>query len=206
MSRYIELPEHFIDQNTFDQIIKVFQKGGIAIYPTDSVYAIGCLSNHQEATRQLGLIKNQKIERAELSFIFANIKQLTDYIGIITNPQHKAIKRNSPGPITFIVEPKNKLPKPFHKRKTIGARIPNHPFLLELISKLDAPILTASLLDEDEIITYTTDPNEIYQIWDGDSRVDLFVNGGYGNNIPSTVVDLTQNPFQIMRQGQGQFR
>ncbi|MCY3998192.1 MAG: L-threonylcarbamoyladenylate synthase [Flavobacteriaceae bacterium] len=206
MSSYIELPQHFVDQKYFDQIINVLKSGGIAIYPTDSVYAMGCLSNQQQATNKLGLIKNQKIERAELSFIFSDIKQLTDYIGIITNPQHKVIKRNSPGPITFILEPKNKLPKPFNKRKTIGARIPNHPFLLELISKLEAPILTASLYNEDEIVTYSTDPNEIYQIWDADSRIDLFVNGGYGNNIPSTVVDLTSEPFQMMRQGLGEFR
>lgn len=206
MSSYIELPEHYIDQKYLEQITNILKNGGVAIYPTDSVYAMGCLSNHQGAIRKLGLIKNQKIERAELSFIFSDIKQLTDYVGIITNPQHKAIKRNSPGPITFILEPKNRLPKPFDKRKTIGARIPDHSLLLELISKLEAPILTTSLLDEDKIVAYTTDPNEIYQVWDADSRVDLFVNGGYGNNIPSTVVDLTQNPFQIIRQGLGDFR
>ncbi len=205
MSHYIELPKHFIDQKYFDQIINVLKSGRVAIYPTDSVYAMGCLSNQQRAIHQLGLIKNQKIERAELSFIFSDIKQLTDYIGIITNPQYKVIKRNSPGPITFILEPKNKFPKPFNKRKTIGARIPSHPFLLELISKLEAPILTTSLHNEDEIVAYSTDPNEIYQRWDADPRIDLFINGGYGNNTPSTVVDLTREPFQIIRQGLGEF-
>ena len=205
MSSYIELSEHYTNKKMLDRIIEIFNGGGLVIYPTDSVYAMGCLSNRIEAIGKLGLIKNKKIEKADLSFLFSDIKQLTDYIGVISNIQHRAIRRNSPGPITFILEAKNKLPRPFTKRKTIGARIPDHPFLLELIRSLDAPILTASLHDEDHIVTYTTDPNEIFQIWDADPRVDLFINGGYGNNIPSTVVDLTKEPFEIIRLGLGEF-
>lgn len=203
MSKYVELPKHYLSQKIVDQVINCLKEGGLIVYPTDTVYAIGCLSTITESAQRLANIKEQKLSQANLTFLFSELKQLTAYVGVVNNAQFKFLKRNTPSPITFVMDVKAKLPKPFDRRKSIGTRIPKHPFLHRLLSCLDAPLLTTSLYDEDQVVEYTTDPAQIFENWD--NRVDMIINGGFGNNVPSTVVDLSKDPYQILRQGIGDF-
>lgn len=178
----------------------VLEKGGLIIYPTDTVYALGCLSNNNKGLQRLANIKGIKLEKAPFSFFMRDFNDLSQYVKPLDNSTFKLLKRCLPGPFTFIL-PCLKLPKPFEKRKSIGIRMANHPILDALMDFLKIPLITTSLHDEDEILDYTTDPDMIYERWE--SKIDLMLEDGFGGNIPSTVVDMCNTLPQIVREGKG---
>ena len=174
--------------------------GGLIIYPTDTVYALGCLSNNINSLQRLASIKEVKLAKAPFSLFIRDFSDLSRYTKPLNNSTFKLLKRCLPGPYTFIL-PCLKLQKPFEKRKSIGIRIANHPILEGLLDLLKAPLITSSLHDEDEILDYTTDPDLIYERWE--NNIDLMLEDGFGGNIPSTVVNLCGNELEIIRQGKG---
>ena len=184
------------------QAAKALKKGAVMIYPTDTVYALGCLSNNAVALDKLARLKNIKLEKAPLSFLFKDISELSNYVKPFDAKVFRLLKRSLPGPYAFVMEAVNKLPKPFQKRKTIGVRVSDHPVLKALLSHLDAPLLTSSLHDKDEILVYTSNPDAILSAWDG--KVDLLIDAGSCGNVPSSVIDLTTEPFTGIREGKGE--
>ena len=179
----------------------VLEQGGMIIFPTDTVYALGCLSTKNESLNRLAKIKGVKLERAPLSFIFKDIREMASFVLPMTSKVFKLVKRLLPGPFTFIMPAAKKLPFPFQKRKTVGVRISDHPVIKNLLPLLSSPIVCTSIHDPDRILEYTTDPEELLLRWD--NEIDLMLSYGYGSNIPSTVIDLSVLPFKILRKGAG---
>lgn len=184
------------------RVTKILNKGGVIIFPTDTVYGLGCLSNNLSALDRFAKIKGLRIEQAPLSFLFQDIRSLSNYVAPMNSKTFKLVKRLLPGPYALIMNAAQKLPKPFQKRKTIGVMISNHPVLQSLLPLLEVPLITSSLHDPDEILDYTTDPENLFEQWE--SKIDLMLSDGYGNNIPSTVLDLSTDPFEIIREGAGE--
>lgn len=185
------------------QVVEVLSKGGLVIYPTDTVYGLGCDINHAKAVETVCRLKNINLKKDHLSFICHDLSHLSDYTRPIDNTTFKLMKRHLPGPFTFVLEASNNVPKLFkNNKKTVGIRVPDNSIIREIVALLGNPILSTSIYDEDEIIEYTTDPELIYEKW-GD-KVDLVIDGGYGGNIASTVVDCTTGDYQIIRQGKGE--
>ena len=178
----------------------VLEQGGLIIYPTDTVYALGCLSNNIDGLKRFANIKQIKLDKAPLSFFMRNFNDLSNYVRPLDNSTFKLLKRCLPGPYTFIL-PCLKLQKPFERRRSIGIRMAHHPILEALMDLVTAPLITSSLHDEDEILDYTTDPFRIYEYWE--NNIDLMLEDGYGGNIPSTVVDLCGTEPQLVREGKG---
>lgn len=185
-----------------EEAARILNQGKLIIFPTDTVYGIGCLSNNEKGLARFEKVKGVKIEQAALSFLFQDIRELTKYVQHMNSTRFKLVKKLLPGPYALIMNSSPKLPKPFHKRKTIGVRISSHIVLQKLLPLLDAPIITSSLHNSDEILDYTTDPEELFQEWE--PNIALMLSDGYGQNIPSTVLDLTEEPFQIVREGLGE--
>lgn len=190
------------NQKQILQVTEILQKGGIVVYPTDTVYGMGCDIFNQKAVERLAFLRGIKLEKVQFSFIFPDLSQISEYTRIIDNNVFKLMKKNLPGPFTFILNASNKVPKIFkNKKKTIGIRIPNNPIIHQLVLELGNPILTTSIRDDDEIIEYTTDPEMIHEKFE--KIVDCVVDGGYGQNIASTIIDCTGPEPEIVRQGIG---
>jgi len=181
----------------------ILEEGGLLVYPTDTVYAIGCLVNKPKALKRFEVIKGVRLSHAPLSFLFSSISELSNYVAPIDNGQFRILNRYLPGPYAFILPAAKKMPKPFEKRKTIGCRIVAHPVLEKLLPMLSAPLLTSSIHDPDEVIDYTTDPQELF--WQWQDKIDLMLACGYGGNHPSTVIDLTSEPYTVIREGLGEW-
>lgn len=185
------------------QVVEVLKRGGVIVYPTDTVYGIGCDINNRKAVERVCRIKNIKPEKAQFSIICHSLSQLSDYTRPIDNAVFKMMKKNLPGPFTFILDANNKVPAIFQSnKKTIGIRVPDNNILLAIVAEFGSPILTTSVHDNDEIVEYTTDPELIHERYQ--DMVDLVIDGGYGQNIASTVVDCTGAEPEILRQGIGE--
>lgn len=185
------------------KVVDMLEKGGVVIYPTDTVYGMGCDIRQNKAIEKIASLKGVNPENPDFSFIFYDLSHLSEYTSPISNSIFKLIKRNLPGPFTFILKANNLVPKIFKKqKKTVGIRIPDNSIVLEIVRELGRPILTTSIHDPDEIIEYTTDPELIHEKYKG--IVDIVVDGGYGKNEPSTVVDCTTDEPVIIRQGIGE--
>lgn len=183
-------------------ILECLNDDGVIIFPTDTIYGIGCSINSSKAFERIAQIKSVRKEKANFSFIFHDLSMLSQFTKPISNDLYKLMKRNLPGPFTFIVEANNNIPKLFQsKKKTIGIRIPEQPIITNIVRELGSPIMTTSILDEDEISGFLTDPEEIYDRYK--DRVDLILDGGYGDNQESTIVDCTDNDIVVLRQGKG---
>jgi len=186
-----------------EMVVNVLKKGGLIIFPTDTVYGMGCSIEQPKAVDQIARIKGIKKENANFSAIFNNLSMVSEYTKPIDNTIFKALRRNLPGPFTFILNANNNIPRIFQsKKKTIGIRIPNNNILMEIIEALGQPLLTTSIHDQDEIIDYTTDPYIIEENYG--KVVELIIDGGIGGNEPSTVIDCTTNNLEIIRQGKGE--
>jgi tRNA threonylcarbamoyl adenosine modification protein (Sua5/YciO/YrdC/YwlC family) len=184
------------------KVVNCLRDGGVIIYPTDTVYGIGCDINKQRAVERVCKIKGIDAEKANFSFVCHDLSHLSDFTRPISTSTYKLMKKALPGPFTFILEGNNSVPKLFKsKKKTVGIRIPNNAICLEIVKKLGNPIMSSSIHDEDELIEYTTDPDLIYEKYK--DKVDIVIAGGYGNNEPSTVVDCTTDEYEILRQGLG---
>lgn len=182
--------------------VEILKKGGVIIYPTDTVYAFGCDINSKKGYERICQLRGIKPEKAHFSFICNDLSQLSDYAKQVSTPVFRVIKDCLPGPFTFILNASSIVPKFFKsKKKTIGIRIPDNKICAALVAELGNPIMSASLKDEDELVEYTTDPMSIGERYE--SQVDLVLAGGYGNNAPSTVIDCTENDPVVIREGLG---
>ena len=190
------------NQKHIRKIADLLEQGGIIIYPTDTVYAMGCDIRATRSIEKIASFKGLNPQNPDLSLIFHDMSQLSEYTVIHDNNIFKLLKRNLPGPFTFIVPANNQIPRMFkNKKKTVGIRIPANNIVLELVRELGHPIITSSIHDPDELIEYTTDPELIYEKYN--EFVDAVIDGGYGHNEPSTIVDCTGDEIVIVRQGLG---
>jgi tRNA threonylcarbamoyl adenosine modification protein (Sua5/YciO/YrdC/YwlC family) len=184
------------------KVVEVLQQGGIIIYPTDTVYGLGCDITNAKAVEKIARIKGINIEKSNFSFICSDLGHLSIYARPISNHVFKIIKKNIPGPFTFILEASSNVPKYFKgKKKTVGIRVPDNNIIREIVKELGNPILSTSIHDDDEIIEYTTDPELIYEKFK--DITDLVIDGGFGELVPSTIVDFTSSEPVILRQGKG---
>ncbi|HLP74855.1 MAG TPA: L-threonylcarbamoyladenylate synthase [Bacteroidales bacterium] len=184
------------------QVVDVLEEGGIIIYPTDTVYAMGCSIYAKKAIDRLAQFKGLNPGNPDLSFIFHDMSQLSEYTVIHDNRLFKLLKRNLPGPFTFIVQANNQIPKLFTgKKKTVGIRIPDNNIIREIVKDLGKPVITTSIHDSDDVVEYITDPELIHEKFK--DFVDVVIDGGYGSNEASTIVDCTGDEIQIVRQGLG---
>jgi tRNA threonylcarbamoyl adenosine modification protein (Sua5/YciO/YrdC/YwlC family) len=183
-----------------EKVVNVLRDGGIVIYPTDTVYAMGCDIFNQKAAEKMAQIKGKRLDKAEFSFIFSDLSHLSDFTMQINTETFKLLKKNLPGPFTFILPANKNVPRVLkEKRKTIGIRVPDNPIILEIVRQLGNPLITTSIHDEDEVIEYTTDPELIHEKYG--KIIDQVIDGGFGNNVASTVIDCTgEEPF-IIREG-----
>ena len=186
------------------QAAEILKNGGVIIYPTDTVYGIGCDITQPKAVEKVALIKGVKSEKANFSFICYDLSHLSDFVKPIDNHIFKTMKHLLPGPFTFILNANNNVPKILkNNRKTIGIRVPNNNIIREIVKELGNPVLTTSLKSNDEILEYNTDPELIYESYE--NLVDAVIDGGYGGNIASTIIDYTDGTPIIVRQGVGIF-
>jgi len=201
MAQLIKIYEENPNPKEIQKVVKVFREGGLVIYPSDTVYALGCDITNKSALERIGQIKGVKLEKANLSFICEDLSNLSDYVKQIDTSTFKLLKRALPGPYTFILPGNNNLPSVFKKKKEVGIRVPDHAITQALVRALGNPIVSTSIKDEDEVIEYTTDPELIYEKWG--NLVDIVIDGGYGGNIASTVIDLTGDEPILVREGKG---
>lgn len=184
------------------KIVDILRDGGIIIYPTDTVYGLGCDITNTRAVEKVARIKGIKVEKNTFSFICSDFSHLATYTKPIPNPVFKLLKKNLPGPFTFILEASNNVPRYFKgKKKTVGIRIPDNNIIRAIVAELGNPILSTSIHDEDEILEYTTDPELIYEKYK--DLVDVVIDGGPGELIPSTIVDCSAGEIRITREGKG---
>lgn len=184
------------------QVVEVLQRGGVIIYPTDTVYGLGCDIFNAKAVERVARIKGVKLEKANFSFICQDLSHISEYAKHVDNPTFKLMKQTLPGPYTFILNASSKVPRIFkNKKKTVGIRVPDNLICQEIVRLLGNPILTTSIHDIDEVIEYTTDPELIHENFE--NLVDIVIDGGYGDNQPSTVLDCTTEEIMILREGAG---
>jgi tRNA threonylcarbamoyl adenosine modification protein (Sua5/YciO/YrdC/YwlC family) len=199
----IRLYEQNPDLKKVKQVVDVLRNGGIVIYPTDTVYGMGCDINNQRAVEKICKIKGINPKKHNFSIICADLGNIAEYTRVITKPIFKMMKKGLPGPFTFILEASNLVPKILHSsKKTVGIRVPAHAIPRLLVEELGHPILTTSIRDEDDVIEYSTDPELIFEKYQ--NLVDLVIDGGYGQNIASTILDCTGDEVEIVRQGLGE--
>ena len=202
MTEFFKIYDKSPDPRLIDRAVEILRNGGIIIYPTDTVYGLGCDITKTRALEKVARLKNVKLDKANFSFICYDLSNLSEYVKQIDTPVYKILKKALPGPFTFVLKGSNNLPKAFKKKKTVGIRIPDNNIIRAIIKQLGNPIMSTSIYDEDDVIEYTTDPELIYEKWKG--KVDLVIDGGYGGNIASTIVDLSDNEITIVREGKGE--
>lgn len=200
MAELIKIYEENPSPKEIQKIVNVLKSGGLIIYPTDTVYGLGCDITNNTALEKIAQIKGVKLEKANFSFIVEDLSNLSEYASI-NNQNFKILKRNLPGPYTFILPGSNNLPSVFKKKKTVGIRVPNNNISKALVTALGNPIVSTSIKDDDEVLEYTTDPELIVEKWG--KLVDLVIDGGYGDNVASTVIDLTNGDPEVIREGKG---
>ncbi len=201
MSEFIKLYNKNPNPKEIERVVRVLQKGGLVIYPTDTVYGLGCDITKTRGLERIAKIKGVKLEKANFSFVCNDLSHLSDYVQQIDSYTFKVLKRALPGPYTFILPGNNNLPKVFKKKKTVGIRVPDNTIIRTIIEALGNPIVSTSIYDEDEIVEYTTDPELIFEKWQ--NIVDIVIDGGYGDNVASTVIDFSSGEPEIIREGKG---
>lgn len=199
---YIKLFEDNPNERDILKVVDVLKNGGVIIYPTDTIYAIGCDINSVKAVQRVCQLKGVKPEKANLSMICRDLSNIASYAKV-SNEVFKVMKRNFPGPYTFVLPATNKLPNVMmNRRKTIGIRIPDNYIVMAIVEALGNPLLTTSIKADDDVVEYMTDPELICERYE--KLVDLVIDGGYGQNVASTVVDCTGDTIEILRQGIGE--
>ena len=199
----LKLYEKNPDQKQIDKIVELLKDGGVIIYPTDTVYGMGCDITKARAVERIARIKGIKPEKARFSFICSDLSHLSDFARHVNNSTFKLMKSHLPGPFTFILTASTQVPKSIkQKRKTVGIRIPDNNIILEIVRQLGNPILTTSLKVDDEILEYPTDPELIQE--DYGDLVDAVIDGGYGGIVPSTIIDCSGDEAEVIREGLGE--
>ncbi len=201
MAEFIRIYRQNPNPKDIKKVVDIIRKGGLVIYPSDTVYALGCDIKNNRALERIAKIKGVKLSKANFAFVCKDLSNLSDYVKHIDTPTFKLLKRALPGPYTFILPGNNNLPTVFKKKKEVGIRVPDSAIVYALINELGNPIVTTSIRDEDELIEYTTDPELIFEKWQ--HLVDVVIDGGYGDNIPSTVIDITEDEPILIREGKG---
>ena len=197
----IKLYEDHTEQNKLEHIAAIMRNGGLVIFPTDTVYALGCDIQNKKALEKVARIKGVKVEKAPLSFICSDLKNLSDHVAQIETKTFKILKRSLPGPYTFILPGSNNLPTAFRKKKTVGIRIPDNAIARRLVEVLGNPIACTSIKDDDPVVEYLTDPSLIFD--QRKNQVDVVIDGGFSGIEASTVIDLTEGEPELIRQGKG---
>ncbi|QHI34903.1 Threonylcarbamoyl-AMP synthase [Kordia antarctica] len=201
MAEFIKLYNENPNPKEIKKVVDILRKGGLIIYPTDTVYGLGCDITNTKALERVARIKGVKLEKANFSFICNDLSHISDFVRQIDTATYKILKKALPGPYTFILPGNNNLPKVFKKKKTVGIRVPDNNIARAIVQALGNPIVSTSIRDEDDIIEYTTDPELILEKWD--NLVDAVIDGGYGDNIASTIIDLSGDEPEIIREGKG---
>jgi len=201
MADFIKIYEENPNPKEIRKVVAILKQGGLIIYPTDTVYGLGCDMNNTKALERIARIKGVKLDKAKLSFICCDLSNLSHYVKQINTSTFKILKRALPGPYTFILPGSKSLPSVFKKKKEVGIRIPANNITLDIVKALGNPLVSTSIRDEDEILEYTTDPELIHEKWD--KLVDLIIDGGYGGNEASTIVDLSGDAPEVIREGKG---
>lgn len=189
------------NQREIDRVTEVLRDGGLVIYPTDTIYAIGCDAMNVRAVEKICQIKGVNPQKAKLSIICYDLSNISEYAKV-SNAAFKLMKKNLPGPFTFILPTSSELPKLYKNKKEVGIRVPDNTIIREMVNMLGNPILTMSIHDEDDIVEYSTDPELIYEKYE--DIVDIVIDGGYGGLEPSTIVNCITDEFEIIRQGKGE--
>lgn len=201
MAQYIKLYNENPNPKEIAKIVTILRKGGLIIYPTDTVYGVGCDITNHKAMEQIAKIKGVKLEKAKFSFICNDLSHLSKYVKQIETSTYKILKKAFPGPYTFVLPAINNLPKAFKKKKEVGIRVPDNNIIRAIVRELGNPIVSISIHDEDDVIEYTTDPELIFEKWQ--NIVDIVIDGGYGDVHPSTIINLTTNNPTVIRKGKG---
>ncbi|PCJ67719.1 MAG: threonylcarbamoyl-AMP synthase [Bacteroidetes bacterium] len=202
MSEFIEIRPHNINTKIIQEIVQVLRKGGLAIIPTDSIYAIVGDLYHREVMEKICKLIDKKPNKANLSILCKDLSNLSEYTSPIANPTYKLMNRLLPGPFTFILKANNNIPKIFRQnKKTIGIRVPNNAICQSLIEELGNPLVSSSIHSEDEIQEYLTEPEEIFEAWQ--NKVDFIIDGEAGSNIGTTVIDASEGELVLIREGLG---
>jgi len=201
MAQFIKIYPENPSEKEIARVVKVLKEGGLIIYPTDTVYGLGCDITNTKALERIAKIKGVKLEKANFSFVCSDLSNISDYVKQIDTSTFKILKRALPGPYTFILPGNNNLPKEFKKKTTVGIRVPDNEIALEIVRQLGNPIVSTSIHDDDEVLEYTTDPELIFEKWQ--NLVDLVIDGGYGDNEASTIVDLSEGEPVVIREGKG---
>ena len=201
MTQLLKIYEDNPNEAAVKKAVEVLKNGGLIIYPTDTVYGLGCDITNVKAVEKVAKIKGIKLEKANLSFICSDLSHISDYVKQIDTATFKLLKRALPGPYTFILTGNSNLPKVFKNKKTVGIRVPDNNIIRAIVKELGNPIISTSIHDDDEIIEYSTDPELIFEKWQ--NQIELVIDGGYGDNIPSTIIDLSGNEPEIIREGKG---
>lgn len=201
-AEFIRIHPQTPEERKIVQVVSVLREGGVIIYPTDTVYGLGCDIHNTRAVERVARIKGIRPNKNNFSFICYDLSHIADYARV-SNQAFKLMKRELPGPFTFLLEASSRVPRILNtNKKTVGIRVPNHPIPRLIVRELGNPILTTSIKDTDEILEYPTDPEEIFERFQ--HLVDIVIDGGYGGNIPSTIIDATRDDFEIIRQGLGE--
>ena len=203
MGQLIKIYTNNPQEAVLEKVVRALRDGALIIYPTDTVYGIGCDITNNKALEKLAKLKGVKLEKATWSFICADLSNISDYVKQIDTATFKILKRSLPGPYTFVLPGNNNLPKAFKKRKTIGIRVPDHSIPKKIVEMLGNPIVSTSIYDPDVVLEYTTDPELIFEKWS--PHVAFVIDGGYGDNVPSTIVDLSGDSPELIRMGKGDF-
>jgi tRNA threonylcarbamoyl adenosine modification protein (Sua5/YciO/YrdC/YwlC family) len=200
---FIRLYEENPDPRKITQIVNVLRSGGLIIYPSDTIYGLGCDIFNQKAVDKVRRIKNINDKKMDLAFVCYDLSHLSVYAKNVSTPVFKLMKKILPGPYTFILNASSKVPKILKvKKKKVGIRIPNNRIPREIVQELGNPIVTTSLHDDDKILEYATDPELIYEQYK--NQVDLIIDGGYGDNQASTIIDYSGEELEIIREGKGE--
>ena len=201
MAQFVKIYNDNPNEAALKKVVEVLRNGGIIIYPTDTVYGLGCDITNTKALERVAKLKGIKLEKANLSFICYDLSHISDYVKQIDTSTFKLLKRALPGPYTFILPGNNDLPKVFKNKKTVGIRVPDNNIIRSIVNTLGNPIISTSIHDEDEVLEYSTDPELIFEKWQ--NLVDLVIDGGYGDNMPSSVIDLSGYEPVVVREGKG---
>lgn len=202
VAEFIRLYEENPDPKRIRHIAELLRDGAVVIYPTDTVYGIGCDITNQRAVERIAKIKGINPKKHNFSFICADLSDIAQYTRVIGKPVFKMMKKAFPGPFTFILEASSQVPKIMQiNKKTVGIRVPNHNVPRMLVKELGQPILTTSIHDEDEVVEYSTDPELIFEKYQ--NLVDVVIDGGYGQNVGSTILDCTGEEVEVVREGLG---
>ena len=201
MAQFIKIYEKNPNEAAIKKVVDVLKNGGLVIYPTDTVYGLGCDITNTKALERIAKIKGVKLDKANFSFVCSDLSHISDYVKQIDTATFKILKRALPGPYTFILPGNNNLPKEFKKKTTVGIRVPDNAIALEIVRQLGNPIVSTSIHDEDAVLEYSTDPELIFDKWQ--NLVDMVIDGGYGDNIGSTIIDLSRSEPVVIREGKG---